>query len=156
MQIFAYPSRMFHVKRYNRTYRLCPATRMTPSVSEVRQGHHSDLQRYAGGPRVGLRIIGVWLPRRSSPSASEQLADLALSVALLQAVISPSQSMGSISRYLASPSCLPSRLKRSGWRFYRSSPQRSLLYPDRRYRRDPFNPVALRAAELARKLREPR
>lgn len=156
MRIFVLPAYMFHVKRYNRTYRSRSASPELLPGREVRQGHHSGIQRYAGGPRVGLCIIGVWQHKQSSPSAYGQRAAPAISVALLRAVIYRSRSTGSTSSYHSSRSCLPTRLKTSGWRFYRSSRHISHLSPDDPYWRDPLNPVALRAAQLARQARDPR
>jgi hypothetical protein len=156
MILFVIPHNLFHVKRYNSP---CsgPFTTRGPAWTP---DPATTCDRMHGTPRSGvrpcLRIIGVWQHKQSSPYASEQRAALAISVALLRAVISPSRSTGSTLSYLNSRSCLPTRLKTSGWRFYRSSRPISLRYPDGYAWRDPSNPVALRAAELARQLREPR
>lgn len=156
MRIFVIPPNLFHVKRYNRTYRARPHSAEALPGSEPARGPIGRHLPHPGGFRVGLRIIGVWRHKRNSPSAYEPQGDRALYPARRPAVTYLSPSTASTSRYRVSRSCLPARLRLSGWQFYRSSPRRSLLFPDPLIGGDPFNPVAVRPAELAKDAGKPR
>jgi hypothetical protein len=111
--------RMFHVKRYNQQR----SHSAGPTHTTIAKAPATDSSPTHGVPTSGgrpaLRMMGVWLLRRNSPYGYERLEDLALSVAPLPAGTSLLQSMGSTSHFLGNRSCLPARLKRSGWRFYR-------------------------------------